>query len=110
VRSQNPTLIGEADLFYHVKVIGIHPFTDTALLITDATRIVITPKPVLETHLFEGGADLTQQAESRRTLVPGLEKAYDALFDILSLPLLYPDLIRRLNIECPKGKARSRSI
>ncbi|CAG8530939.1 3497_t:CDS:10, partial [Acaulospora colombiana] len=35
--------------------------------------------------------------------VPGLEQAYEALYEVVSYPLLYPDLIQRLNIECPKG-------
>ncbi|CAG8513322.1 15731_t:CDS:10, partial [Funneliformis caledonium] len=35
--------------------------------------------------------------------IPGLEKAYDALFEVVVYPLLYPDIIQKLNIECPKG-------
>ncbi|RUS18369.1 LOW QUALITY PROTEIN: P-loop containing nucleoside triphosphate hydrolase protein [Endogone sp. FLAS-F59071] len=35
--------------------------------------------------------------------LPGLEKAYDALLEIVSYPLIYPELIRALRIECPKG-------
>ncbi|KAI8581192.1 hypothetical protein K450DRAFT_172549 [Umbelopsis ramanniana AG] len=33
----------------------------------------------------------------------GLEKAYDALLEVVSYPLLYNDVIKTLNIECPKG-------
>lgn len=33
----------------------------------------------------------------------GLEKAYDALLEVVSYPLLYRDMISILNIECPKG-------
>ncbi|KAH8557012.1 P-loop containing nucleoside triphosphate hydrolase protein [Umbelopsis sp. PMI_123] len=33
----------------------------------------------------------------------GLEKAYDALLEVVSYPLLYNDVIETLNIECPKG-------
>ncbi|KAG2179539.1 hypothetical protein INT44_006386, partial [Umbelopsis vinacea] len=33
----------------------------------------------------------------------GLEKAYDALLEVVSYPLLYNDVITALNIECPKG-------
>jgi transitional endoplasmic reticulum ATPase len=36
----------------------------------------------------------------------GLEKAYDALLEVVSYPLLYNDVIETLNIECPKGKSR----
>ncbi|ORZ00213.1 P-loop containing nucleoside triphosphate hydrolase protein, partial [Syncephalastrum racemosum] len=33
----------------------------------------------------------------------GLEKAYEALFEVVSYPLLYRDWIDKLHIECPKG-------
>lgn len=35
--------------------------------------------------------------------ISGLERAYQALYEVVSYPLLYPDLIQQLNIECPKG-------
>ncbi|GBC08064.1 hypothetical protein RclHR1_00790014 [Rhizophagus clarus] len=35
--------------------------------------------------------------------VPGLEKAFEALFEVVVYPLLYPDLIQMLKIDCPKG-------
>ncbi|KAI7818547.1 P-loop containing nucleoside triphosphate hydrolase protein [Gamsiella multidivaricata] len=36
-------------------------------------------------------------------VLPGLEGPTKALLEVVSYPLLYPDLIARLNIECPKG-------
>ncbi|KAF9962183.1 hypothetical protein BGZ65_009619 [Modicella reniformis] len=36
-------------------------------------------------------------------VLPGLESPIRALLEVVSYPLLYPDLISRLNIECPKG-------
>jgi ATP-dependent 26S proteasome regulatory subunit len=36
----------------------------------------------------------------------GLEKAYDALLEVVSYPLLYNDVIKTLNIECPKGEIK----
>ncbi|KAI1303001.1 hypothetical protein EDD11_005454 [Mortierella claussenii] len=36
-------------------------------------------------------------------VLPGLEGPIKALLEVVSYPLLYPDLIARLNIECPKG-------
>ncbi|KAF9201673.1 hypothetical protein BGZ49_008103 [Haplosporangium sp. Z 27] len=36
-------------------------------------------------------------------ILPGLEGPIKALLEVVSYPLLYPDLIARLNIECPKG-------
>ncbi|CAG8557304.1 28413_t:CDS:10 [Dentiscutata erythropus] len=35
--------------------------------------------------------------------VPGLHDAYEALYEVISYPLIYRDLIQQLNIECPKG-------
>ncbi|RGB28941.1 P-loop containing nucleoside triphosphate hydrolase protein, partial [Rhizophagus diaphanus] len=35
--------------------------------------------------------------------VPGLEKAFETLFEVVVYPLLYPNLIQKLKIECPKG-------
>ena len=35
--------------------------------------------------------------------IPGLEKVYEALFEVVVYPLLYPDLIQKLKIVCPKG-------
>src|SRR5205823_7819363 len=31
--------------------------------------------------------------------IPGLEKAYESLFEVVAYPLLYSDLIQKLNIE-----------
>ncbi|KAG0227812.1 P-loop containing nucleoside triphosphate hydrolase protein [Mortierella sp. GBAus27b] len=36
-------------------------------------------------------------------VLPGLEGPVKALLEVVSYPLLYPHLIARLNIECPKG-------
>ncbi|KAI7873010.1 P-loop containing nucleoside triphosphate hydrolase protein [Spinellus fusiger] len=41
------------------------------------------------------------QAEDHKP--KGLEKAYEALFEVLSYPFLYKDWIAQLSIECPKG-------
>ncbi|CAG8583376.1 9892_t:CDS:10, partial [Dentiscutata heterogama] len=35
--------------------------------------------------------------------VPGLHDVYEALYEVVSYPLIYRDLIQQLNIECPKG-------
>ncbi|KAI8909376.1 P-loop containing nucleoside triphosphate hydrolase protein [Powellomyces hirtus] len=35
--------------------------------------------------------------------LPGLEKAYQGLMDILTYPLLYPEMVEKLGIEPPKG-------
>ncbi|KAF8929649.1 hypothetical protein BGZ58_008799 [Dissophora ornata] len=45
------------------------------------------------------------EADFARNLkvLPGLEGPIKALLEVVSYPLLYPDLIARLNIECPKG-------
>ncbi|ORY52237.1 AAA-domain-containing protein [Neocallimastix californiae] len=33
----------------------------------------------------------------------GLENAYQSLLDIIMYPLIYPNYIKKLNVECPKG-------
>jgi len=55
-------------------------------------------------------APSTSVQEARETnlarnlnVLPGLEGPIKALLEVVSYPLLYPDLIARLNIECPKG-------
>ncbi|CAG8821396.1 10997_t:CDS:2, partial [Cetraspora pellucida] len=45
----------------------------------------------------------TTLEEKNPKSVPGLHEAYEALYEIISYPLIYQDLIQQLNIECPKG-------
>jgi len=40
---------------------------------------------------------------SRISPLAGLENAYQSLLDIIMYPLIYPDYIKQLNVECPKG-------
>jgi transitional endoplasmic reticulum ATPase len=41
--------------------------------------------------------------ENFTKIIPGLEKVYEALFEVVVYPLLYPDLVQKLKIVCPKG-------
>ncbi|KAF9914902.1 hypothetical protein BX616_007342 [Lobosporangium transversale] len=45
----------------------------------------------------------TMDLDRNLKVLPGLEKPIQALLEVVSYPLLFPDLIARLNIECPKG-------
>ncbi|KAG0053544.1 hypothetical protein BGZ83_000897 [Gryganskiella cystojenkinii] len=46
---------------------------------------------------------LHSQPNNSINILPGLEGPLKALLEVVSYPLLYPDLISHLNIECPKG-------
>lgn len=78
---------------------------DTYVMISNATCISLTDKenePVTELeHSFQQmsiTADTKQFSNSS-----SLQKAYDALFEVVCYPLLYKDCFEKLNIECPKG-------
>ena len=47
--------------------------------------------------------DSDEQVLSSLQSIPGLEKAYKSLYEVISYPLFYPDLLSKLNLECPKG-------
>ncbi|KAF9429990.1 hypothetical protein BGZ94_008721 [Podila epigama] len=50
------------------------------------------------------GNDMTSMISgSSINILPGLESPIRALLEVVSYPLLFPEHIRRLNIECPKG-------
>ncbi|OZJ05773.1 hypothetical protein BZG36_01301 [Bifiguratus adelaidae] len=49
------------------------------------------------------GSDLGGDPEASFTPLPGLTKAYESLYEVVSYPLIYSDVIARLHVECPKG-------
>jgi transitional endoplasmic reticulum ATPase len=87
------------------------------VVISAGTKISIKDGSSEESNENGGGNISVQQlASSMSTLslgrlkkkkgifgMSGLEKAYDALLEVVSYPLLYNDIIAKLNIECPKG-------
>lgn len=77
------------------------------LLVTKGTMItIIQEKLHIKKNTTASGSDnaLTSMGISQHLkLLPGHEEPIKALLEVVSYPLLYPDLIARLNIECPKG-------
>jgi len=46
---------------------------------------------------------ISNNVNIKKSPLAGLENAYQSLLDIIMYPLIYPDYIKKLNIECPKG-------
>ncbi|KAG0225382.1 hypothetical protein BGW42_004452 [Actinomortierella wolfii] len=100
-------------------VVG-HP--DSSLRLTIVSTIpedvpVLVNKGTIVSIVSEQGNDILTGTESQPsttsttsipgnttpTTLPGLEKAFQALLEVVSYPLLYSHYIQALNIECPKG-------
>ncbi|KAI9013872.1 P-loop containing nucleoside triphosphate hydrolase protein [Phycomyces nitens] len=90
-----------------VKVVSCEE-QDTPVIINSATRISIADPPA-ETSVEAlsktiASLSLSSDAPTSHGKKPtGLEKAYEALYEVLSYPFLYRDWIATLGIECPKG-------
>ncbi|KAL0083735.1 P-loop containing nucleoside triphosphate hydrolase protein [Phycomyces blakesleeanus] len=91
-----------------VKVVSCSS-KDIPALVKNATRISIADQPIstsVET-LSKNIASLSLSSDAptspRGQKPTGLEKAYEALYEVLSYPFLYRDWIATLGIECPKG-------
>ncbi|KAK3838807.1 MAG: ATPases of AAA+ class, SpoVK, putative cell division [Linnemannia gamsii] len=90
-----------------IKVISSVPSTDGPILVTKGTLITISQEVQAVTDSIstsgvnksQTSMDITQHLK----VLPGLDGPIKALLEVVSYPLLYPDLIARLNIECPKG-------
>ncbi|KAF9343843.1 hypothetical protein BGX34_006305, partial [Mortierella sp. NVP85] len=67
-----------------------------------ADRETITPSASVQ-EAIGSASDRETNLARNLTVLPGLEGPIKALLEVVSYPLLYPDLIARLNIECPKG-------
>ncbi|ORE05740.1 AAA-domain-containing protein [Rhizopus microsporus var. microsporus] len=74
-------------------------------MISNATCISLTDKenePV--TELERSFQQMSITADTKQfSNSSSLQKAYDALFEVVCYPLLYKDWFEKLNIECPKG-------
>ncbi|KAF9106666.1 hypothetical protein BGX29_008815 [Mortierella sp. GBA35] len=90
-----------------IKVVSSVPATDGPLLVTKGTMITIVQeeqKADNDTAELESkGAQASMDISQHLKVLPGLEGPIKALLEVVSYPLLYPNLIARLNIECPKG-------
>ncbi|KAG0251795.1 hypothetical protein BG011_007368 [Mortierella polycephala] len=90
-----------------IKVVSTTPSTGP-LLVTNGTLIVIIKDDKKSNQITADAADATRTESimdltKSLNVLPGLEGPIEALLEVVSYPLLYPDHIARLNIECPKG-------
>ncbi|KAG0205994.1 hypothetical protein BGX28_002496 [Mortierella sp. GBA30] len=93
-----------------IKVVSSSPSTGP-LLVTKGTLITIVNEEQQSksdsitrvgsepSNVEKDKLDMTRNLN----ILPGLEGPIRALLEVVSYPLLYPELISRLNIECPKG-------
>ncbi|CAI2163966.1 8928_t:CDS:10 [Funneliformis geosporum] len=88
-----------------IMILGTYP--NNELLFTKKSQISIVEciqSKDVDIEIDQISSSLqTISLEGFTNNIPGLEKAYDALFEVVVYPLLYPDIIHKLNIECPKG-------
>jgi ATP-dependent 26S proteasome regulatory subunit len=92
------------------KIQAIIPSNGEAL-VTPATHITLSD--IEEENALSNEPDIFSVTDSISSLslkeqpshqpIAGLEKAYDALYEIIRYPFLYPDLFQKMRIECPKG-------
>ncbi|KAI7890319.1 P-loop containing nucleoside triphosphate hydrolase protein [Mucor mucedo] len=92
----------------HIKVVSTYP--DSNVLIAPGSQITLVDsksdpsqqisdlEKSLETMSI-AGQDIGQIG----TQTSSLQKAYEALFEVVCFPFLYKEWIEKLNIECPKG-------
>lgn len=75
------------------------------MLLTTATRFTLDAEDMNQPNQVDVLATSMDKLvlEGKISRPIGLEKAYEALFEVVSYPLLYKDWIDKLHIECPKG-------
>ncbi|KAG2232545.1 hypothetical protein INT48_000925 [Thamnidium elegans] len=98
-------------LMLSIKVISTYPENCT-VLISPASRVTLvdnksdTSDQVLELEksletMSLAGEDIGNIGKENH--ISSLQKAYQALFEVVCFPFLYKDWVEKLNIECPKG-------
>ncbi|KAG0164959.1 hypothetical protein DFQ30_009155 [Apophysomyces sp. BC1015] len=82
----------------HQQVVSTYP-EGVPVLLTSSSRLelVDVDKPVADLGHAVASLSLDSRAPA------GLEKAYQALYEVVSYPFMYEEWISRLHIECPKG-------
>lgn len=92
-----------------VKIISTYPENSTVFIVpgsqltlidskSDSSQQILDLEKSLETMSI-AGEDISQIS----THTSSLQKAYEALFEVVCFPFLFKDWIEKLNIECPKG-------
>lgn len=96
---------------FSIKVISTYPENCT-VLISPASRVALmdsktdTSDQVLELEksletMSLAGEEIGNIGKENH--ISSLQKAYQALFEVVCFPFLYKDWVEKLNIECPKG-------
>ncbi|KAF9973558.1 hypothetical protein BGZ73_003196 [Actinomortierella ambigua] len=93
-----------------------HPDSGLCLTVMSAipenTPVVVNKGTLVSIISPQGDEILTKDASTSTiepapapvtTTLPGLEKAFQALLEVVSYPLLYPHYLQALHIDCPKG-------
>jgi SpoVK/Ycf46/Vps4 family AAA+-type ATPase len=84
-----------------LKVISTFP-EKTPVFLSSASQVVFTTASnSVITNTSDPVLQLEQSFESMS--LSSLQKAYNALYEVVCFPFLYKDWIAKLNIECPKG-------
>ncbi|GAA5806195.1 hypothetical protein HPULCUR_011726 [Helicostylum pulchrum] len=104
------TVLSKSPMF-SIKVISTYPENCT-VLISPASRVALmdsktdTSDQVLELEksletMSLAGEEIGNIGKENH--ISSLQKAYQALFEVVCFPFLYKDWVEKLNIECPKG-------
>jgi transitional endoplasmic reticulum ATPase len=94
-----------------IKVISTYPENSTVFISpgsqvtlldskSDTSKQISDLEKSLETMSI-AGEDIGNIGKEKH--ISSLQKAYEALFEVVCFPFLYKDWIEKLNIECPKG-------
>ncbi|KAL1914906.1 uncharacterized protein VTP21DRAFT_7822 [Calcarisporiella thermophila] len=100
--SSGCTIGSEACESLKIKVHNTIPPSSPAelFLVTKTTRIaVIEETDHAQKNLVSSLRALTLETST----IPGLERAYEALLEVVGYPLVFSHYLQKLNVECPKG-------
>ncbi|KAF9427379.1 hypothetical protein BGZ76_002362, partial [Entomortierella beljakovae] len=75
----------------------------TIVRIVEETQEKSAASATTHSSVSASTAKKTTDFNNSLKILPGLEGPIKALLEVVSYPLLYPDMIARLNIDCPKG-------
>ncbi|KAF9158391.1 hypothetical protein DFQ26_007708 [Actinomortierella ambigua] len=91
VPENTPVMVNKGTLVTIISEQGDEILTRSASSSTDTTHAIEPEKTPIAT------------TSTITTTLPGLEKAFQALLEVVSYPLLYPHHLQALHIDCPKG-------
>ena len=71
--------------------------------INPTTHIEIVDDKVL-THLIKRTSYASDELAKRKNAIPGMMDTYDALWEFITYPILYPEYFSTMNLKPPKGR------